>query len=255
MTTDRSIPWGRVALFFVIACAWSWPLFWFRDMQPAAWRAWGIPDPLKTTLLMWGPGLAALACMRMRPNPRPRTTVFGGHALRSLAFYVVPILALAAVGVESPEFGPEPARLMVLAIALVGFVNVLGEELGWRGYLQDALAGVTRARRYGLIAALWAGWHFTNLWAGRDGGELMRYLAVYLPVTLLLSLLIGEATARSRAIAVAVTLHAWVNLSWEFAGLRTTLVALAAVPFWAWLLWTWPRPAAQVPAVGRPVPA
>lgn len=120
---------------------------------------------------------------------------------------------------------------------------MLGEELGWRGYLQDTLPGLPRWRRYALIAALWAAWHFTNLWAGRDGGELLRYLAWYLPLTVLLSVVIGEATARSRAVAVAVALHAWANLAWEFPGPDTMLVALAAVPFWAWLLWTWPRQA------------
>lgn len=237
----------KVAVFFAIACAWSWPLFWLRDMQPAAWRGWAVPHPLKMTLLMWGPGIAALVCRRLFRDPSmPRSTLSGGAPWRALAFYGVPILALAALGVQSREFGPDPAHAFVLLVAAVGFVNVLGEELGWRGYLQDTLAAVPAARRYAVIGLLWVAWHFTNLWASRDGGEILRYLAWYVPLTLALSAVIGEGVRRTRAVAVAVTLHAWVDLLWEFPGASTWLVAGLALPFWAWLWWTWPR-AARVP--------
>ncbi|MDZ3799905.1 MAG: hypothetical protein U0T03_14065, partial [Xanthomonadales bacterium] len=61
-----------------------------------------------------------------------------------------------------------------------------------------------------------------------------------------LSALIGEATDRARALVVAVTLHAWLNLLWEFAAPGTWLVFVLAVPFWGWMLWRWPATADQV---------
>lgn len=233
------VNWRAVGLFFLIACAWSWPLFWWRDMHADSFRALPGPFPLKMALIMWGPGIAALVCMRVFRGTHARTiTIAGGARMRALAFYAVPMLALALVGVESPEFGGR-VHLMVLAIALVGFVNVLGEELGWRGFLQDALRPLRPAARYGLIGLMWVAWHFTNLFAYRDGPELAAYLAWYVPMTVALSFVIGVATDRARAVAVAVTLHAWLNLLWEFGGPGTYAVFALSVPFWLWMLRAW----------------
>lgn len=236
------IDWTAVFVFFVLACAWSWPLFWLRDMVPGGWNLLPLPPPLRMTLLMWGPGLAALVCWRLFRGRVPRAvSLAGGRPGRALAFYAVPLLVLALIGV-TPAGAPEGTRIhaLVLAIAVVGFFNVLGEELGWRGFLQQALQPLGRLRRYSLIGALWAAWHFTNLFAGRDGEDLLRYLAWYLPTTVALAALLGEGVARSRALAVAVTLHAWVNLLWEFPGTTTLAIAGASLPYWAWLWWTWP---------------
>jgi membrane protease YdiL (CAAX protease family) len=234
--------WGAVAVFLLIACAWSWPLFWLRDMTDVGFAALPMPHPLKTMLLMWGPGIAALVCFRLFRGRHPRTvTVTGGRPWRALAFYFVPMLGLAFVGVHLPEMGGR-VHAFVAVLGVVGLLNTLGEELGWRGFLQDALRALPRPGRYVLIGLLWAGWHFTNLFAHRSGPELWSYLAWYLPMTIGLSALIGEATDRGRAVLIAVTLHAWVNLAWEFPGPGTWGVLAAALPFWSWMLWRWPAP-------------
>lgn len=253
LPAPRRVDWTAVAVFFVLACAWSWPLFWLRDMVPGGWDALPLPPPLRMTLLMWGPGLAALVCWRLFRGRVPRSvSLGGGRPWRALAFYGAPLLALALLGVAPPGAPPE-ARLhaLLLAIGVVGFLNVLGEELGWRGFLQQALQPLGAPARYATIGVLWAGWHFTNLFAGREADELLRYLGWYLPTTLALAALLGEGVARTRALVVAVTLHAWVNLLWEFPGATTYAVAGASLPFWAWLWWTWPRPA-RVAAAGQP---
>lgn len=251
MTADESrrVDWRAVLVFFLLACAWSWPFFWWRDMHADSFRVFPLPYPLKNAFLMWGPGLAALVCLRLfRASHRRTIRLSGGAPLRALAFYGVPMLALAAVGIQSAEFGGT-VHAMVLALALVGFINILGEELGWRGFLQDALRPLSRPRRYLLIGLMWVAWHFTNLFAHREGAELWIYLGWYLPFTVLLSVLIGEATDRARALVVAVTLHAWLNLLWEFGGTGTYAVFAGALPFWGWMLWRWPVPA------DPPVPA
>ena len=236
------VDWRAVAVFFALACLWSWPLFWWRDLHPGAWMAWRLPMPLKMTVLMWGPGLAALACLRLFRATHRRTVWLGGGTwARSLAFYFVPMLALAVVGVRVPEMGEGTVHALVFAIAVVGLLNTLGEELGWRGFLQDALRPLPRPARYLLIGSLWTAWHFTNLFAHREGAALWTYLAWYLPSTVALSAVIGEATDRSRAVLVAATLHAWTDLSMEIPGAGTWIVLAGAVPFWAWLLWTWPK--------------
>lgn len=237
------VHWPAVAFFMLVACAWSWPLFWLRDMHPALWNALPLPPPLRMTLLMWGPGLAALLAWRLfRVQVPRRASLAGGAPWRALAFYVLPMAALAMLGADLPgRDGPERVHGLIALIALVGFVNCLGEELGWRGFLQDALRPLHRVARYASIGLFWAAWHFTNLFASRsDPGELLRYLAWYLPTTIALSALLGESVDRSRALVVAATFHAWVNLSWELGGTGKWIVLGLSLPFWAWLLWTWP---------------
>jgi membrane protease YdiL (CAAX protease family) len=252
----RRIHWPAVLTFVVLACAWSWPLFWWRDMHWDSWVAWRIPMPLKNTLLMWGPGIAALICRQVFRAARSRTVTFmGGFPLRAAGFYFVPMLALAAVGIHMPEMGQGIVHTLVIALAVVGLINVLGEELGWRGFLQDALRPLPRPSRYVLIGLIWAGWHFTNLFAHREGMVLWTYLAWYLPLTIVLAALIGEATDRSRAVLVAVTLHAWVDLLWEFPGPGTYAVFAASLPYWGWMLWTWPGRQIENRSVTRPAEA
>ena len=241
ISESDKINWRAVLTFIVLACVWSWPLFWLRDMHPESWMAWRFPMPLKNTLLMWGPGIAALICFRLFRKSHNRTITFAGkQKLRALAFYFLPMIALAIVGVRSPEMGPGIVHLFVILIAVIGLINILGEELGWRSFLQDALRPLPKPSRYILIGLIWAGWHFTNLFAHREGAELWTYLAWYVPLTIALSAVIGEATDRSRALLVAVTLHAWVNILWEFSGPGTYAVLAASMAFWGWMLWRWP---------------
>lgn len=190
--SPRTIDWRAVIAFFVLACAWSWPFLWWRDMHPDSFRAFPLPHPLKNTLVMWGPGLAALVCLRLfRASHRRTVAMAGGASWRALAFYALPMLVLALVGVQDGGSGGT-VRALVLAIAAIGFVNILGEELGWRGFLQDALRPLARPQRYLLIGLMWVAWHFTNLFAHREGAELWSYLAWYVPVTIVLSALIGR---------------------------------------------------------------
>lgn len=247
LPTRRQPDWLAVFTFVLLACAWSWPFFWWRDMANESWMAWRFPMPLKNTLLMWGPGFAALLCLRLFRRSHERSIRFSGASRwRAIAFYFLPMFALAAVGVRSPEFGAHTVHLIVLALSVVGFINILGEELGWRGFLQDALRPLPRGSRYLLIGLIWTGWHFTNLFAGRDGAALWTYLAWYLPLTIVLSAIIGEATDRSRALIVAVTLHSWLDLYWEVPGVGTYVVLACSLPFWAWLLFTWPQPGSRI---------
>ena len=156
------VPWRAVALFYVMACAWSWPFFWLRDFHTQAFYSLPGPGFLKTSLIMWGPGLAALVCWRLfRDRWSRRTTILGGHPWRALVFYFVPMALLAIPGI-STQPGTPPVHALVFLLAVVGLFNTLGEELGWRGFLQDALRPLAWWKRWALVGAMWCGWHFTN---------------------------------------------------------------------------------------------
>jgi membrane protease YdiL (CAAX protease family) len=252
--TPRTLrtPWLQVAVFYALACAWSWPFFWWRDYNGESFRALPIPFFLKMSLIMWGPGLSALLCWRLFRGAWPRpTTLTGGHPWRACAFYGVPALALAIPGVTLQP-GQPPVHALVPLLGLIGLFNILGEELGWRGFLQDALRPLPPLRRWLLIGLMWTGWHFTNLFAHSEGIELVKYLAWYLPATIALSVLCGSAVLRSRAVLVSVTFHSWVVGLFETPEIGSWIVLGLSIPFWAWLLWTWPQHGTARSAGTRP---
>jgi membrane protease YdiL (CAAX protease family) len=177
-------------------------------------------------------------------------TFFGSSRWHSLAFFLLPVITLATV--YAPIVGSRAALVGVLLV--FGFFNILGEELGWRGFLQDALRPLPRGWRYLTIGVLWEFWHFTNRTSGPDLRETVRGLMLSYPTVIALSVMIGEATDRARSLVVAVTLHFWADALFEVPGLLggpawpTYLVLGLSLVFWSVLLWHWPSPQAPEPA-------
>ena len=234
------VNWKAVIVYYVLACAISWPFFWWRDMENESFRAWQIPGILKSATYMWGPGLAAIICFFIFRKTHIRTISFGGTSwLYSLSFYWVPLLALAAAGAPNRE--GIPPHLFPLALGIMAVFTILGEELGWRGFLQDALRPLPRAYRYILIGVLWEAWHFTNRTSQGSLQEILLRVGLFTIFTIVLSFIMGEATDRSKSLIVAVTLHAWVNLVFELPQTSTYIIAALCVPFWAFLLYKWPQ--------------
>jgi membrane protease YdiL (CAAX protease family) len=230
--------WTAVAFYYVVACAVSFPFFWWRDIHPESWRSWHFPNFLKTSTIMWGPGIAALISLYVfRKSHRRTITVAGSSVWRSAAFYGLPILLLATAGVESPDGSVNHA--LPLLIGVVGLFNILGEELGWRGFLQDALRPLPMVARYVLIGVMWEFWHFTNRTAHGSPKEIALRLLIAYPVVIILSFIISEATERSKSLLVAVTLHAWLDLLFEFSGKRTYVVFVISILLWTFLLTKW----------------
>lgn len=232
--TQGKVDWLSVVVFYVIACAISWPFFWKRDI---------LGEQVPTYAYMCGPGIAAIITMLLFRKRHPRTiTIFGNSTGKSLLFYFLPSVALSVVmalspGEESGAFGLSFSTIIFLP--LFGLLNTLGEELGWRGFLQDALRPLRPAWRYVLIGVLWEFWHFTNRTAGRPLGKVAVILAVSYVAAILLSWIIGSATDRTKSVMVAVTLHAWVNILFEFPGTGTFIVFALSLVLWIYLLKRW----------------
>ena len=242
------VNWRAVILYYLLACALSWPFFWWRDMEPQSWAAWQAPAFVKTLSYMAGPAIAALICLLIFRRSHDRTiTLVGSSARRSAAFYLVPIIALALA--YAPEVAAQGAPAQLLLLLGGTFIITLGEELGWRGFLQDALRRLPKLSRYALIGVMWELWHFTNrTHQGPLTAAAIRVL-VWMVILFILSWIIGEAVERSKSVIVAVTLHAWVNILasmgplFEAPPARGYAVFAASVLLWLYLLRSWPRPA------------
>ena len=106
-----------------------------------------------------------------------------------------------------------------LLFLIVGSILTLGEELGWRGYLQEKLL-----RKYGIIkglvvlGAIWGYWHFPVILMGYNfpsqpilGAFLLMPLG-----TIFLGIFLGWIYLRSRSIWMPAFAHTSINL---FSGL------------------------------------
>jgi membrane protease YdiL (CAAX protease family) len=214
------VNWKAVFIYYLLACAISWPFFWWKDIHTGNWALSNVPFWLRGMGLMWGTGIAALLCFLIFRKTHRRTITFWGNSrVRSVCFFVVPVSLLALVhpppdrlpfsAVVNPAATHLTPTLFVWAI-LLAFCWALGEELGWRGFLQDALRPIPFFPRFLLLGVLWAFWHFTNYTANRPLKVVAITLAISYPAFILLAFLIGIAVERSHSLWVAVAIHAWV---------------------------------------------
>jgi uncharacterized protein len=202
---------------------------------------------------MWGPGIAALLCFAFFRKTHTRTITFWGSSkIRSICFYLVPMALLAFAHPPSGRllFGavgnPAATHLtptLFTSVVLLSFCWALGEELGWRGFLQDAVRPMRFAPRFAFIGFLWAFWHFTNYTTNKPLIVVVITLAIFFPATILLAFIIGIAVERGHSLCVAVTIHALLGLALRLPTDRTWIVFGIAVIFWAFLLWSWPQTA------------
>ena len=223
-------------MFYFLACLWSWPFFWWRDVHTAAWNAWGLPEEIKGLTQPWGPALAAIAAVYLFPRMRSRSvSLLGSSWKRSAVCFLVPIVfATLASAIQSRHF---PYRLVYYL--LVGGFSTLGEELGWRGFLQGALRPLGRVRGYLLLALMWEVWHFTSHTKGTLH-EVFSRLAIIVPAIVLITFALGFLTERTGSVVLATAVHEWIDLGAD-AGGYFLWAGLAAVPVWLWIAWTWPE--------------
>jgi membrane protease YdiL (CAAX protease family) len=228
--------WHVIIAYYFLACLWSWPLFWWRDTHSGSWKALPIPPEFQSPLIMWGPGLAAIVVFFVFPQMRSRfLSIPGSSWKRSAMCFLIPIcFACIAYAMESKKFSWK------LGVDLVvwGFA-CLGEELGWRGFLQGALRPLGRIRAYLLLSLMWTAWHFTTTWDG-----LISHMEILLPSLLALTFALAFLTERTGSLALATTVHAWVDLGVSPGG-YFLWAALAAVPVLIWMIWEWPKPNAE----------
>lgn len=223
--------WRAVIVFYVLACAWSWPLFWWRDVHTASWNAWHIPANLKGAVLQWGPGFGAIAVFCLFPRVRSRFLSLSGSSWkRSALCFLVPVFFACVASASQP--GHVYRRVYDLSVFAF---SCLGEELGWRGFLQGALGSLGRVRSCLLVALMWTAWHFNST---REG--LISHLEILLPVAVVVTLVLAVLMERTGSLIFAATVHEWLDLG-NYPGGYLLWAAVAAVPIWLWIVWTWPR--------------
>ena len=124
------------------------------------------------------------------------------------------IVALALLsGLSQAPLTLSPALVIGAIIGtLVSAPLFIGEELGWRGYLQLRLFGGRLLPAALLTGLIWGIFHWPLILIGYEGYEnVLLGLAVFPVFTMLYSLLLGWLRARSGSLWVACLGHAAAN--------------------------------------------
>jgi len=213
-----------VVAFFFLTFAWTWGLWGIvtliREQAPGLGNALYLagafgPSIAAVFVTLMFTGVAGLRrwlaqCLRWRVAWR----------WYALAFFVPPLILLAALGVHLALGGtvpPSPYADRVL-IALAQFVVIailggpLGEEFGWRGYALPALTARVGWRGAGvLIGIAWALWHLPLLFMA-DTAQAGLPIGLFLISTVGLSVVMARLGVHTRfSVLPALLLHSVIN--------------------------------------------
>jgi len=151
------------------------------------------------------------------------------------------ILRTASSGFALPWGFDKPSstqlvKLFVLSIAVAPMF--LGEELGWRGYLQLRLFPGRPLAAALATGFIWGVWHYPMVLTGGEPTESIAQTLLLLPVsTMAMSILLGWMRSQTGSLWPGTVVHAAINVtsygltSLAFTGTTTgTLPASASVP-------------------------
>jgi membrane protease YdiL (CAAX protease family) len=216
-------------------------------------------------LALFGPAAAALIVARASEGRaevlslRAAATRWRVHPAWYAAAVALPVAGFALGHVAYVLAGHEPLAVpgTIQPIALVLFVLVIGEEIGWRGYLlRTLLRRHSPAVATAIVAIAWAVWHSPLYFVPgmpSYGGPFLAFVAWVIPLSVLLTWLwLG-----TRSAWLTTVMHGAANLGaslvfpmtdaatlFLFSGLGMTVVAAVAV-ITSWSRFTAPpeRPA------------
>jgi membrane protease YdiL (CAAX protease family) len=187
--------------------------------------AYGITAALTTLLsvslvfglfALFGPAVAAFIVTRAegraeRQELRERVTAWR----RPLSDYAIAFglpfaVAAGALAIHLAGGGAWLGLGAISAIEIVIFVLVIGEEIGWRGFLQPRLRARHGRATAGVLTGLaWTGWHLP-MYVGSGLGTFLVFGWWVVPM----AVVIGAVSERARySVIVATVMHGAANIA------------------------------------------
>ncbi|MCI4589294.1 CPBP family intramembrane metalloprotease [Sphingobium sp. BYY-5] len=196
--------WTRIGIYYLVAIGISAlaRYYWHTDQATSVEAgAWAMYLHLVAGA---GPALGAMLVWLLF-RYRSRFSLGGTNLPLALVMVAVPAIVMAIRGIPN-DFGIEP-HLFGVHMGLWIMFYALLEEIGWRGYLQDELGGLSAPVKYSMVGLFWYAWHLS--WLG--GNPLSSELAT-LFFMILASAGIGFVADRTRSVLAATAFHILGNI-------------------------------------------
>ena len=227
-----------VVTFLLLVLAFS-SVFYFLTLKA---HTLGAGAGLYVLGLMWCPGLAAMATLKLGgrklgelgwnwPSPKYAFQSWAIPLLYAIVAYTI-VWTLGLGGFPNHEFMEQIAARMGLPVSpqwatvlyvflggsfglVRGLASALGEEIGWRGFLVPELfkrAGFTGAAFLGGV--VWSCWHYPLLiWGDYNSGTPTWYgLTCFTVMVISLSFIFAWMRLKSGSLWTGALLHASHNL-------------------------------------------
>ena len=270
-TPDRRSAWTSIFLYLAIVTAMS-AAFHFALVRIQ-------PSSFYVGALMWCPAIAAFLTLFLTGRRLGDLPWRWGAARFHWGAWLVPVLyvggayaliwGLGLGGVPNPETlaqwagetglsGLSPAALIAASIALIGTVSfiramatIVGEEIGWRGFLIFEMRKVMPFGATALASGLiWAFWHWPIVVFYGGGDPWIQMTAFTVTITAM-SVVMTYFTFKANSLWPAVIFHASHNIyaqkvfdpltvetarSAPWTGEFGIMIPLVAIPiaFWFW---------------------
>jgi membrane protease YdiL (CAAX protease family) len=192
-----------IASFLVIAYAVSWTLTLLLSVS----LVFGL-------LALFGPTLAAVVVTRTEGSfseLRQRITAWRQPLLSYVLALGIPFAVAGIARLIFSLAGRPPDGIGAIgAIELVLFVLIIGEEIGWRGFLQPRLrAGMGLAVAGLTTGVIWTFWHLA-LYAPEGPLFFLQFASWVVPLAIAMAVVVEGARF---SVIVAVVMHGAANLS------------------------------------------
>ena len=219
----------QIAIYVAITFAVSW------SIQYLMIRGRGINDIGLDLLLMWTPGLVAI-CLSIFVfrNFKDIGFRFGQLKYYGMA-YAIPaatacLILLTLIALGQGEFEVNPALIQKkgsLAKALIailikgpllgvvmGSLSALGEEIGWRGFLQSRFINLKARHSFLIVGVIWAIWHWPLILFSNYATSAIPALSLFIfsIVTASFGIIIGYLRFRSGSVFVPMLAHGVHNM-------------------------------------------
>ncbi|HYM07403.1 MAG TPA: type II CAAX endopeptidase family protein [Terriglobales bacterium] len=228
----------QIVTYVLLVFAFSLVFYWLMIRAHSV----GAGDGLYVLGIMWCPGLAAIATLKLNGRQLSELGWGWGKTKYQVLAWFIPLLytfisysivwSAGLGGVPDPEFvgriasrmGPNmPAWLaLLLYVALAGtfelarsMSSALGEEIGWRGFMVPELAKVSSFTVTSLLSGLvWAVWHYPGLlFTDYNGGTPAWYgMSCFTVMVVAISFVFAWMRLKSGSLWTGVILHASHNL-------------------------------------------
>jgi hypothetical protein len=206
------IRWIGVVCFWVAATLLSGAFRpGFFDFHNAPAYPFVLRFALEALLIGGGPALAAGLCWRIFGQQNRQSSLLGGWRAGALAQAALPPAVFAAFGLPN-DFGWN-AHAAGAVVGLLIVLYALGEEIGWRGYMHDALGPLSFVPRGLVIGSAWWAWHLWFLQPDATVAQMLSSCGVIVGTAMIFSAIV---TATRSWLATAA-FHALGNIAF-FAG-------------------------------------